>query len=345
MPSISILGCIAVDLGSSNTYALTDDGNHVFSGASCILLDAKHTDEIYAIGDAARRFEGRTGDDSILVSPVSYGGVADIDLAAMLLLNACENCGSKKRSIEKSRLLLITPVGSTKVEQAALVRAGEASGAKHITIIKGPIAAAAGSKLHIEKAEARLVVSIGASVTEVSVISSCGVVLSRHLKTGSSVFDAAIAEYIRRETGLLISYAVADELKRQIGSAMPLDKDLTQTLSGKSVRTGRPVTASVTTAQLTEALRVPIDSLTDMIGDALYNIPVEFSGDILKNGILLTGGGSCLYQLSERLKKDTTLPVIQSDDPCSDTVRGAVRLFQDDKLMRMCLSAHSAYEV
>ena len=345
MPSISLNGCIAVDMGSSTTYVATDDSSKTVSFASCALIDARRSEDVYAVGDQAKRFDGRTGDNALLVSPISYGSVADSELAALLLLYACENCGSKKRSIEKSRLLLITPQGSTKVERGALARSAEIAGAKHLTILRAPVAAAVGLKAHIEKAEAKLVVSIGYGVTEISVISAGAVVLSRHIKTGSSAFDRAIIRYVRRESGLLISASSAEEIKRQMGSATPLSEDTFRTLSGKNVRSGRPVTASLSTTQITQAIEAPIQEIVDEICDALYNIPTEFATDIYKSGIYLTGGGSTLFDLNKRLTEETNLPVIQSEDPRFDTVKGAAALFSEDKLMRLCLSAQSAFEV
>ncbi len=345
MPAISFLGNIAVDLGTANIYILTDEKAPPFSCASAVLVDAKRPTDIYATGDDAKRMEGRAGDDALLLSPISYGGVADSELAAVLIVGSVEKASSKHKQLEKSRLVLTTPEGATRVERAALASAAKLSGAKRVLVVKSPVAAAVAMKRHIDKAEAQIVVSIGSNVTEVTVISAYGVVLNRHAKTGSSLFDDAITEYIRLQHGLVIPRTVAAELKKELGSAIESRMDSVQKLSGRDIRNGRPVTADISSGDINRALSSPIASLVGLICDALYNIPSDFSSDILKNGICLTGGGSEMYGLAQRLKEETKLDVFQTEEPRYDAVRGALRIAQDDRLTRAVTLAYSAYEV
>ncbi len=345
MPAISFIGNIAADLGSASTCILTDEKAQVYSCASAVLVDANKPTDVYATGDDALRLDGRTGDEALLVNPISYGGVADTELAAILILSAVEKASGKRKPLEKSRLSLTVPEGATRVEKAALANAAQLAGAKRVAVVKAPVAAAVSMKRHIEKAEAQLVVSIGAQVTEVSVISAYSVALNRHTKTGSAAFDDAITEYIRKKHGLVIPRAVAAELKRELGSAVKPDDENIQTLSGRDIRSGRPVTATVTSGDIYEALNFPVSALVSVICDALFNVPSEFSSDILRNGISLTGGGSELFALARRLEDETGLEVYQSGEPRYDAVRGCLRISQDDKLMRAVSAAYSAYEV
>ena len=345
MPAISFIGNIAADLGSTNTYILADEKAPVYSCASAILVDSKRPTDIYATGDDAKHMEGRTGDDAMLVSPISYGGVADTELAAILILSAVEKASGKHKPLEKSRLVLTVPEGSTRVERAALANAAKLAGAKRVLVVKSPVAACVQMKRHIDKPEAQLIISIGSNVTEVTVISAYGVVLNRHAKTGSSAFDDAIIEYVRKTHGLVIPKSVAMELKRDLGSAIKPSMEGVQTLSGRDIRTGRPVTAEIGSGDVSKALAHPISALVSVICDALYNIPSEFSNDILRSGICLTGGGSEMYALSQRLRDETQLDVFQSEEPRYDAVRGALKIAQDDRLTRMLTSAYSAYEV
>jgi rod shape-determining protein MreB len=345
MAGISFSSLIAADLGSAYTYVMTDEKTPVTRCRSVVMVDALKSSEVYAAGDDAARMSGRSGQDTLVVSPISYGGVADSELAAILLLSAVEKSAGHRKSLEKSRLALTCPEGATRVERAALANTALLAGAKKAVIIKAPVAAALCMQRKIDRPQAQLVVSIGASVTEVSVISSYAVVLSRHMKTGSSAFDSAIIDHVRRKYSLLLSRDVASELKEQLGSATRPETDASHTLYGRNVITGRPVSANVSAMDVFEALDRPLEELTGLISDALYNIPVEYSGDILKNGISLTGGGSELFSLADRLKNDTQLDVYQSGEPCYDAVRGALMAAGDDRLLRRLENIYSAYEV
>lgn len=345
MAGITFLSNIAIDLGSASTRICADSDGSVYTCASQALVSARSSSDVYAVGDDARRMEGRTSDESILVSPISYGGVAETELTAMLMLSAAEKATGRRRPFEKSRPVLTVNNGCTRVERAALLSAAELAGSKRALVIEAPVAAAVNMGRHIEKAEAQLIVSIGASTTEVTVVSAYGVVLSRHKKTGSCSFDDAITRYIRKNMGLVIARYTAAEIKQNMGSAIVSDRPYELTLRGVSVMNGRPVSAVVTTEDVRLALNPCVDDLVGSICDALYNVPAEFSADVLKNGICLTGGGSNLHGLDRRLEEETGLKVAKSEDSSLDAVLGAYKIAEDDRLCRQVLSAYSAYEI
>ena len=336
---------ICVDFGSSAIRVGLADTGTLFTEASCALVNRYNAAEVFALGREAARLEGRTDEDSILVNPVSYGGIADTELAAMLLISAAEKATGLRRPFERARLVLTMPAGLTRVERAALVTAAELAGAKHMLLIKAPVAAAVGAGLRIDSPSGRLVVLIGGRVTEISIISLGGIAALRHLKSGAHAFDEAIIRYIRREKGLIIGYKTAEELKMEIGSAAPGGENHEILLRGRSITDGRPATESVTTADMISAVKEPLEALTDAICDALYNVPPELTGDILTGGILLSGGGTKLDLLPERLKTETKLPVAAGDKRENDVLLGAMRIAEDDKLTRLLLSTKSAYEV
>ena len=345
MPAISFINNIAVDLGSENTRVLGDDKGEVFTCPSCVLVDANKSGVVYAAGREARRMGGRTSEDTVLVNPIRYGAVADSELAAMLLLNAIEQSSLRRKALDKSRLILTVPEGATRVERAALVNCAQMAGAKRVMVIKSPVAAAISLKKRVEKAEGQLVVSIGAQVSEISILSAGGIAMNRHIKGGGAAFDAAIVEYVRKTHGLVISQDVAGELKRALGSAVPTDKAVSQLLSGRSIRTGRPTTVEVSTQDIYNALEQPIAALVGNICDALFNVPSEFSSDILKGGLCLTGGETELHGFAQRLQDETQLDVSQSDEPRFDAVRGALRAASDDRLSRALSAGYSVYEI
>ena len=334
-----------MDVGSAVTRVCTSQDGPVFSCASLALVSADNSSDVLAIGDDARRMEGRTGTDSIAVSPISYGGVGETELAALLILSAAEKATGKRHPFEKSHLVLTIPNGSTRVERSALLTAAEMAGAKHALVVEAPVAAAVEMGRRIEKAEAQVVISIGAAVTEVTLISAYGVVLSRHNKTGSSAFDEAIIRYVRKHLGLVIARYTAVEIKHSLASAIESSKIAEFSLRGMSVKTGRPITATVSSEDIRAAITPCIEDLVSSLCDALYNVPAEFSADVIKNGICLTGGGSMLHGLAKRLEEETQLSVFRSEDSGSDAVRGAYKIVSDDRLCRQVLSAYSAYEV
>ena len=345
MAGLTFTSTISMDLGSENTRVCTSADGSVFTCASKVLVSAANSTDVLAVGDDAKRMEGRTGADSIPVSPISYGGVAETEMAALLMLSAAEKATGRRHPFDKSRLVLTVPNGSTRVERAALMNAAELAGAKHALFIESPVAAAVNMGRHIEKAEAQLIISIGACVTEVTLISAYGVVLSRHSKTGSTAFDEAITRYVRSKPGLVISRFTAAELKQNLGSAVVNETPCELTLRGMSLLTGRPITAAVTGEDVRIAMESCINDLIASLCGALYNVPAEFSADVLKNGICLTGAGSTLHALGKRLEEETQLKVFMSSESGCDAVRGAFKIAGDDRPCRQIIASGSAYEI
>ena len=345
MAGIGLGGSIAADFGSKNLYILSDENEQPYSCASLALVSSENITDVYAVGDDALRMDGRTGDDAVLVSPVNYGGVADSELSAMLLLSAAEKAVQRRRPFDNGNLVLSVPCGATRVERAALGRAAELAGAKHALVVKAPLAAAAALGCRIDKAEGQLVVTIGANVTEITVISAFGIALSRHIKVGSSLFDEAIGDFIRANHGLIVPDYTAESIKKDMGSAVKEERSANVTLRGLNVKTGRPSSVSIASCDIYNVLQQPLRYLTGRICDALFSIPAEFSSDILKNGVYLTGGGSMLHGFDKMLEDALALPVHQSAEPAFDTVKGLMKIAGDSRLCHGVLSAGSAYEI
>ena len=334
-------GGIGIDFGSGNTTVYLEDEETVYREPTCALVSRENASEIFALGKDAHRMIGRTMQDSALISPVSDGGVA-----AMMILSAAEKATERRKPFEKSRLAITIPHGATRVERAALASAVQLTGAKKALIMKSSVAAAIGAQLRIERPRAHLIISVGSCVTEISILSLFGVVASRTMKTGSLAFDEAIVRYIRREKGLVIGLNTAEELKKDIGSAIAPDKPSDPVLlRGRHVRTGKPSTESVTSLDIARALEEPIRAITEALSDALYNVPPELAGDILEDGIHVTGGGALLEGFIEKLKKETQLDVFMSAHPQDDAALGAGRAASDDRLARHLINAGSAFEV
>ena len=344
--SVFSTGAIGVDLGSENTVVALSDEGVVLTEPTAILASTESETDVIALGKDAKRMEGRTDRETVLLQPISYGAVAHTELAAMCLLGMSEKAAQRRKPFEKTRLCVTHPYGLTQVEKNALAQTVMLSGAKKAVLVPSTIAAALGKDLHIERASGNLVISIGAEITEISVISMLGIVASRTMKTGSRAFDEAIKRYVRREKGLLIGSQTAENLKRDIGSCMPDGKKTDSlALRGRHVLTGKPTSETITTIDIAKALDEPVRMLVESIADALYNVPAELSGDLLDNGIHLTGAGSLLNGLPERIKAETQLKVFLGENPQNDAALGACRIASDEKMIRALLTAGSAFEV
>ncbi len=344
--SVFSMGAIGVDLGSENTVVALQDEGVVLREPTSILVNAENESEIIALGKDAKRMMGRTDRETALLDPVCYGAVAHSEYAAMCLLGMSEKACQRRRPFEKNRLCVTHPYGLTHVEKNALSQTVMLAGAKKALLVPSAIAAAVGKDVHIERASGNLIISIGYEITEISVISMMGIVASRTMKTGSHAFDEAIIRFIRREKGLVIGAQTAENLKKDIGSIMPDEKKTdTLTLRGRNVITGKPTTETITSRDIAKALDEPVRMLVETLCDALYNVPAELSGDLLDNGIHLTGAGSLLHGLPERIKTETQLKVFIGDNPENDAALGACKIASDEKMIRALINAGSALEV
>ena len=339
-------GGIGIDLGSENTVIALESEGVVLREPTCALTHADNENEVIALGREAKRMFGRTDAETDLQEPVQYGAVANAELCTMCLLAACEKAVNKRHPFEKNRLAITFPHAATRVEKKALSDAVILAGGKKSLMVKSSVAAALGANLKIDRPSGTLVIMIGSRRTEVSILSLNGVVASRTMMTGSHAFNEAIVRYVRREKGLVIGIPTAENLKKDIGCAIKPEGKLDQLmLRGRHVLSGKPSTETVTAEDVFNAIEEPVRAIVEMISDALYNVPAELTGDILENGLFLTGGGAMLTGLSERLKKETRLKVTVSSDPMSDAALGALKAACDDRLARSLLIAGSAFEI
>ncbi len=338
-------GGIGVDFGSSNTVVYLEDEGIKLREPTYALLSRENSSDVLALGRDAKRMLGRTSEDAVLVSPVIDGGVADTELAAMTLLAAAEKAAERRRPFDKNRLAITVPHGATRVEKAALATATGLAGAKKALIVKSCVAAAIGAGARFDKPRGTLIISIGGCVTEISILSMYGVVASRTMKTGSMAFDEAIVRYIRREKGLVIGLNTAEDLKIDIGSALPPENNAHEVLlRGRSVLTGKPSTESVNAKDIYMAMDEPIRAIVEALCDALYNVPPELTGDILDGGLYLTGGGALLAGFAERMKNETQINVNLSSHPQDDAAIGVGKCACEERLARLLISANAAFE-
>ena len=298
-------GGVGIDLGSANVTICLENEGIVLREPSFVLTLREDTDEVLAVGRDARQMLGRTPQDVTLISPVMDGAVGNIELATTLLKRLSEKALGKRRALEKNRLVVSMSQGCTRVERDALENAVRAAGAKRAALIRSSVAAALGAGVPIEEPRGSMLVCIGGSTTEVSVLSMNGVVAARTMRTGSLALDEAIMRYIRREKNLIIGQRTAEDLKIDLGAAVkdPGMNGETASLRGRDATSGKPATVDVTAIDIHNAIMPPLEMLVENVRDAFENIPAELAEDILPQGIYLSGGGALLEGLSDRLSE------------------------------------------
>ena len=310
-------GGVGIDLGSANVTICLENEGVVLREPSYVLTLREDTDQILAVGRDARQMLGRTPKDVALISPVNDGAVGNIELATALLQRLSEKALGKRRALEKNRLVVSMSQGCTRVERAALEEAVRTAGAKRSALVRSSVAAAVGAGVPIEEPRGSLLVCIGGSTTEISIVSMNGIVAARTLRSGSLGLDEAIMRYIRREKGLIIGQRTAEDLKVDLGSAVRSPSLIRQKVSlrGRDAASGKPATVEITAADVHNAIQPPLQALVENIRDAFENIPAELAEDILPQGLYLSGGGALLEGLSERLGEMLGLRVSIDENP------------------------------
>jgi len=327
-------GGVGFDLGSSNVTIYLENEGVVLREPSILLTSADNPGEVIAFGREARQMIGRTPRDVEITLPVAGGAITDVELASQMIQVFCDKAIGRKKSLEKSRILVTMPQGLTRVELEALKNAVHMAGARKAALIQAPVAAAVGAGIPIGEPKGIMMVVIGGYTTEIAVLSLNGIVAARSVRTGAAAFDEAIVRYIRREKGLIIGLRTAEDLKIDIGAATEsrLTEGFEVLLRGRDANTGKPATVSVSARDVYEAMKRPVEDIVESIREAFENTPPELCADIIERGIQLSGGGSQLEGLAKRISEATKLPVRVGEEPQDDVAAGAGIIAADDRL-------------
>jgi rod shape-determining protein MreB len=279
---------------------------------------------------------GRTPSTISAVRPLRHGVITDFEITEAMLRHFI---GRVHRSrFAHPRLVMCAPSGITDVERRALEEACLSAGARSVTLIEEPMAAAIGAGLPIGEPIANVVVDIGGGTSEVAVISLGGIVVSRSLRLGGYDFDESVAGYIRRHHRLAVGETTSEAVKLEVGGVEPDESATTYQVRGRDPASGLPREAEVTSAEMREALEPLAAEIVDSVKDALENTPPELAADLTRRGILLAGGGALLRGFAERMQAETHVPVAIADDPLTCVVLGAGHALEEiDVLERAAL--------
>ncbi|MHC1747559.1 MAG: rod shape-determining protein [Cellulosilyticaceae bacterium] len=331
---------MGIDLGTANTLVFVKGRGIVVNEPSVVAIKEK-TNQVLAVGDEAKQMIGRTPGSIVAIRPLKDGVIADFSTTEAMLRYFIGKAYKQTMFSPKPRVIICVPSGVTSVEKRAVEEATLKAGAKQALIMEEPMAAAIGSHLRVEEPTGNMVVDIGGGTTDVAVISLGGIVASKSLRIAGDEFDEYIVSYIKKEYNLMIGERTAEQIKVTIGAAYPIGEDSTMEIRGRDLVTGLPKILTITSREVTDAIKEPVNSIVDAIKSTLEKTPPELSADIMESGIMLTGGGALLKGLDTLISLETGMPVNIAEEPLDCVAKGTglaleniekwAGLFADDK--------------
>ncbi len=317
---------LAIDLGTANTLVYERGRGVVLDEPSVVAIEAA-SGKLIAAGTRAKEMLGRTPGHVRAVRPLADGVISDADVTEQMLRYFVDQVRPSR--LVRPRMVVCVPSDVTGVERRALEDAAVRSGARRVYVIEEPMAAAIGADLPVNETSASMVVDIGGGTTNVAVISLGGIVTARSVRIGGDEIDEAVIAHVKSEYSLLLGERSAEDIKVAVGSAFPLSEETTTRVRGRDLVSGLPKTVTISSQEVRRAIEGPVLQMVDLVRATLDVCPPELAGDILDNGVTLTGGGALLRGLDERLRHELGVPVRVADDPLRAVVRGSGRCIEE----------------
>jgi rod shape-determining protein MreB len=314
---------IAVDLGTANSLVYVRGRGIVATEPSVVAVNQK-TGQILAIGDEAKKMVGRTPSHIVATRPLVAGVVSDFEVTEQMLRYFIEKVSKRKFILNpRPRVIVGIPCGVTEVEKKAVQDATKNAGAREVFLIEQPMAAAIGAKLPVQEAGGNFIVDIGGGTTEVAVVSLGGIVLGKSLRVAGDRLNEDIIQFAQEEYKLLIGERTAENIKINIGSAIPLKEKKEMPMRGRNLVTGLPEEIVVSDEDIRRALEKSVRQIVNEIKVAIEETPPELLADIMSKGIYMAGGSSMLKGLDVLIAKETKMPTKVIEDPMTAVARGA----------------------
>ena len=327
---------IGIDLGTANILVTVKGKGIILREPSVIAIDLK-TGNILATGSEAKEMLGRTPKEIKAIRPLKDGVIADFTATKLLLKNILERV-CKRYNVLRPRVLVGVPSGITEVEERAVEETIIHAGAREVYLIEEPMSAAIGAGIEIEEPSGNIIVDIGGGTTEVAVISLGGIVISNSLRIAGDELDEDIINYVKRELNLAIGDVTAEQIKKQIGCAMPLMTQMSMEIKGRDLTDGLPRTVEITSDQVEEAMKESIEKIVEVVKVTLEKTPPELASDIMEKGIVLAGGGALIQNIDKLISLETGMPVYIADEPLDCVVRGTEKTLQDLEKLKHILA-------
>ena len=304
---------LGIDLGTSSILVYTKGKGIVLKEPSVVAYD-KDADRIRAYGEEARQMIGRTPGNITAIRPIRQGVISDYMITEKMLKYFIQKAMGRK-SFRKPRISICVPSGVTQVERRAVEEATYQAGAREVSIIEEPVAAAIGAGIDITRPFGNMIVDVGGGTTNVAVISLGGEVLSASVRVAGNTFDEAIVHHVSKQHNLFIGEQTAEAVKIQIGSAFPKPQTVTMNIKGRNVITGLPKSVTLTSEEIREALQDSVNTIVETVHGILEKTPPELASEIAERGIVLTGGGSLLNGLEDIIEQRTGIQTMTAENP------------------------------
>ncbi|WP_229855117.1 rod shape-determining protein [Candidatus Sulfurimonas marisnigri] len=326
---------LSIDLGTANTIVIAKGRGIIINEPSVVAVKTEKNghQRVLAVGQEAKNMVGKTPGNIKAIRPMRDGVIADFDMTEKMIRKFIEKAHGRT-SLISPRIIICVPYGLTQVERKAVRESALSAGAREVFLIEEPMAAAIGAGIEIREPKGNLVVDIGGGTTEIGVVSLGGLVLSKSIRTAGDKIDQAIVNYVRKKYNLLIGERSAEEIKIEVGTAVALDVDLKMTITGRDQVEGLLSSVELTSEDAREAMREPLKEIGEALRDVLEQMPPDLAGDIVNNGIILTGGGALIRQLDKFLSDIIRIPVYVADEPLLAVARGTGRALEEIDLLQ-----------
>ncbi len=318
---------IGIDLGTATTLVYVKGEGVVLCEPSVVAVE-RGTSHVLAVGEEAKRMLGRTPGNIVAIRPMRDGVITDFEITEAMLRHFIKRVRHRRFQV-RPRIVIAIPSGITEVEKRAVKESAERAGAREVYLVEEPIAAAIGVGLPIEEPLGNMIIDIGGGTTEVAVISLAGIVFSKSIRIGGDEMNEAIIEYLKKTYNLMIGERTAEEIKIKIGSAYPLEEEMTAEVRGRDLIAGLPKSVSITSEEIREALQEPLRAILETTKISLERTPPELASDLIEHGIVMAGGGSLLRGLDKLISEETALPVHIADDPLTAVANGTGKVLNE----------------
>ncbi len=320
---------MGIDLGTANTCVFVNGKGVILQEPSIVTINVA-TKEVVAVGNEAKRMLGKTPSNIIAMKPMKDGVIADFEACGSMLKYFIEQAKNPRhRFVLPPRIIIAVPSGITSVERRAVKETALKAGARLVHLVEEPMAAAIGVGLPVAEPCGSFILDIGGGTTEMAVISLGGIVLTRSLRVAGNEMDESIIDYMKKKYNLLIGERTAEEIKIKIGSAFPLEDELTMDVNGRSLVEGLPKMVKINSEEIREALKDTLSQIANSIRDVLEETPPELSSDLIEKGVTVAGGGALLKGIDKLISQETKLPVIVAEDPLTAVVRGTGKMLEE----------------
>jgi rod shape-determining protein MreB len=331
---------IGIDLGTANTLVFVRGKGIVINEPSWVAIDKKSRRPIMvgdkaAVGQVAKEMAGRTPKNVIVVRPLRDGVISEFEITEEMLAYFIGKAHEQSIvPLPRPRVVIGVPSGVTEVEKRAVNDAALLAGARAVYLIEEPTASALAVGLPINQVGGTVILDIGGGTSEVTVFSLGGIVSSRSLRVAGDEMDVAIQQYVRNKYNILIGERQAEQVKILIGSAFPLKEEKTTTVRGRNLVSGLPETIELSSIEIREALAGPVEAIIQSVKETIDEVPAEMVNDVMDSGICMSGGGSLLRGLDERLTEELRIRCWVAEDPLTCVARGAGLVLDDIEAYR-----------